>query len=139
MGDGAASAEEEAASLILAAEKIVKPLREAVARYKLFVRIGAAVLVLMVAAFIILGFVAVGQKRDNSQLAAQNAALKASTVMLCQEGNTFRQGERNIWDKLFAISYSAAKPSAEELKLDNEFLAYVDQVDAQHNCKALIR
>lgn len=131
--------EAEAASLILATEKIVEPLRKALARYKLFVRIGAVLLVLMVAAFIILGFVAVGQSRDNSQLAAQNAALKASTIMLCQSGNVFRQGEQSIWDKLFAISYAAQKPTPQNRKLGEEFLAYVAQVDAQHNCKALVK
>lgn len=139
MDEGAARAEAEAASLILATEKIVEPLRKAVSRYKWAVRIGAVLLVLMVAAFIILGFVAVGQSRDNSQLAAQNAALKASTVTLCQSGNIFRQGEQNIWDKLFALSYSAQKPTPQNRKLGEEFLAYVAQVDAQHNCKALIK
>lgn len=60
--------------------------------------------------------------------------LRQQNISACQAGNSFRAGNEAIWHKLFAISYGASKPSAEELRLDNEFLAYVVQVDGQHAC-----
>jgi hypothetical protein len=139
VSEGAGSGEQEAASLIEAAEKLIEPLRKALDRYKWAMRTGAAVLVTLIGVIIVLGIVAISQHGQDVQLARESAAQQQQTTALCETGNTFREGEQGIWDKLFAISYGAQPPTPQTRRLVDEFLAYVTQVDKLHNCKAPVR
>lgn len=139
MSEDAGNGEQEAASLIEAAEKLIEPLRKALDRYKWAMRIGGAVLVILIGVIITLGIVAVSQHEQDVQLSRQSAAQQQDTANLCEIGNTFREGEQGIWDRLFVISYSAKPPTPQDRKLGEEFLAYVAQVDRLHNCSALVK
>lgn len=97
-------------------------------------RVHIRVLYVVVALVLIAGGVLTGVVIDQH---STDVSLRNSGIMSCQSGNSYREGATEVWDKLFAISYGAYPPSAEERKLDDEFLSYVNKIDQVRNCARL--
>lgn len=112
-----------------AAEAQIDRLIKANKRHKVGIWIQGVLIVALCVVAGILSFVVIDQHNTDAQQ-------RHDVVAQCEAGNSYRAGQTEIWNKLFALSfgYKAPNKNSEVYKLDNEFLNYVHQVDAPRDC-----
>jgi hypothetical protein len=88
------------------------------------------VCVALVVAVGVLSYVVIHQHSDD-------VALRNSSIVQCQNGNSFREGQTQIWQEFITL-ITPKGTSAKVLGIANGFMKHtVEKVDATHDCQAI--
>jgi hypothetical protein len=101
-----------------------------------FIWLLSIITVVVAAACVVLTVVTLNQRSTDAALRQANASLRQESISSCESGNSFRSGNKEIWDDFIGLLINKKTPPA-TVKIANGFLAKVNSVEALHNCTTL--